>query len=424
MKFKNYIKNKVGIHNINYLKGIYKIIKVKKNAFFKHIIINKDEVEDYYIVNRKKKNVFCGYYDYFPISNDCKKLLYQCVKKRANPNEDKSEIGYVDIKTKKYYKIIDTSAWCWQQGSRLHWSEGNNHIILYNDIDNMDYCTRMFDLNKNEIIKTIKPALYDISKNEKFGISINFSRLQRLRPGYGYYNLADETINEKAPKHDGLFYLDLKTGEKKLLVDLYSLAKSVDKSLNNNHYINHVSISPNNDKIMFFHIWTEKKWPGWMTRLCIYDLQTNSLKIIEDKKLVSHYCWIDNKKMIITCADKDNKSVEYRLYDIERNDYKVLPEKQLNEDGHPTYIGNDSFISDTYPNNNLMQTVFKYDYSKKLKTVYATVFGDPRLTGEYRCDLHPKVKKNIIVFDTTYKNNKRSILVLKLKERGEPNGKQ
>ena len=193
------------LHNCK-IRIIY-IIKLPIIIFMKKINTNKTKVKKIDIFSQKDKNIFFGYYDINPLKDN--KLLVHRIRKKADTKKDLIDIGFYDINTKKYTFLIQSSAWCWQQGARLRWSKEKNTII-YNDIENNHYCTRYFNIKNKKIIKTISYPLYDINKDETYGISINFSRLQRLRPGYGYDKLPDSTEKDFHPKNDGLFLVDLK----------------------------------------------------------------------------------------------------------------------------------------------------------------------------------------------------------------------
>lgn len=416
MNFKSEIKKIIGVQKLNYIKGSILLLKNKNYFLCNHINFNKSFISRIKIFQAKKSNLFCGYYDYNPLSKNKNKLLCQKVKINAIPSRDETEIGIIDIKSKKsnFKKICTSNAWCWQQGSRIHWSEKNENNIYYNDVDKYGYCTKLLNILNGKIENIIYPALYDIAKNEKYGISINFSRLQRLRPGYGYDKIPDNTIGKKAPENDGLIYVDIKNKSKKLLISLKDLSKDIDPEELYEHYINHVSISPNDDKVMFFHIWIDGKWPGWMARLCIFELKTKKLIILEQEKMVSHYNWLNNDELIITCTDKKTKKQYYRIYDLKAKKHKTLNYNVLHEDGHPTKIFENIIVSDTYPNNKFTQKLFLYNMKKNLVYNLLDVFSDPRLVGEFRCDLHPKVSNNIVIIDTTYNKCKRSIIYLEI----------
>ena len=48
--------------------------------------------------------------------------------------------------------------------------------------------------------KLFQHPVYSVANNGKFALTLDFSRLHRLRPGYGYSNLPDETRKEKCQK--------------------------------------------------------------------------------------------------------------------------------------------------------------------------------------------------------------------------------
>lgn len=412
---KKYLKKMLDEQTISHIKGTMRLIK--KNMYVKHpsIDINSDMVKDFQTISDKKNHIFCGYYDYFPINND--KLLCQMVKKYSKTKKDDSIIGYYDLKENKLIEVTKTSAWCYQQGSRLHWSKIHKNAFFYNDVYNNSYCTYLYDINKGKIVKRIDRALYDISHNEELGASLNFSRLQRLRKGYGYDRLDDDSRKDNAPKKDGLFLVDIKKNESCLILSLNDLAQEVDGKHQYQHYINHICFSPEDDKIMFFHIWNYGAWPGWKTRLCVYDIDKKKLEVLESVDNVSHYDWMNNNEILITGCRLHTKENFYRIYNIKERKYRELKNQDLSIDGHPTVCDMGKyFISDTYPNNDFVQELFYYNFKRDQKKFIAKVFSDPRLSGEFRCDLHPKVEGNIIVVDSTFKKEKRSIIIFKLKD--------
>ena len=307
-------------------------------------------------------------------------------------------------------------AWCWQQGSRLRWSNNDKNIVFYNDVDKENYCFKKYDISNNTLIDTVPFPIYDINKEETFGISLNFSRLQRLRPGYGYDAIEDYTKDDKAPRDDGLFLVDLKNKTKKLLVSLFDLAMLVDKELEFEHYLNHISISPEGNKIMFFHLWTDKRWMGWRTQLCVINSDGSDLKILEDEDIVSHYNWKDENTLLITGIKNPSKENFYRLYYLDENTKKDIQNEHLRRDGHPSFEKTKKvFYSDTYPNKKHMQSVFEYDVNENKCEQLLQVFSDPRLVYEKRCDLHPKLSSNNrIIVDSTYKGCKRSVIIINL----------
>ena len=382
--------------------------------FHKKIQIQKKDI-DINIFEMKKKHVFFGYYDIQQLNDREDKLLVHIVDKKAEACMDKAEIGYYNLKNNEYCKIGETQAWNWQQGARLRWWPNDNDYVIYNDAKKDSYICKKIDIKTNEVVNTYCRALYDIDPKTRYGLSLNFSRLQRLRPGYGYNYIKDRTIGSLAPDDDGIFYVNLITNKPELIISLRKLAKSCNDPNSDEHYINHISISPNGEKFMFFHIWTIKDSNKWKTRLYVSSRKGERLKILEEDDLVSHYDWIDDNHILVTGYTNDNKQT-YSIYNVVTGEKEVLDSESLKLDGHPTTLKNKKcFITDTYPKKMDLQELFEYDSATNTKKPLLKIYSSPLLYEEKRCDLHPRVSKSerIITIDSTYKKNCKKIILIK-----------
>lgn len=377
--------------------------------YYSHKANSRYSVNDNYDCKRISfhgKSVFFGYYDLKPVKYG-KHLLHMLSTDAVN-GRDAAEIGYYNLETETFTTIERTYAWSFQQGSRLRW--GNGQYIYYNDYENEHYVTKKYNLEKEESKIVANNALYDISKDESFGISVNFNRLQTLRPGYGYSNARNYNISQDDLDNDGLIYVGLNSNDKKVLVSLRELSSGIHYDC----YINHVAISPESDKIMYFLLWNEGS--KRRSKLYVYDLSNKENRLIDDSVLVSHYSWMDNHSLIITCVN--NGQTEYRIYNIDSDGYEVLDHNTLNTDGHPTFINDHQFVSDTYPIKGV-QRLFRYDIKDKKYELISSLYAHPALTGEQRCDLHPKVSDGYFSIDTTCFGKYRSIMTFRSKIKHE-----
>lgn len=381
--------------------------------------ILSDRVNRIQIISQKNKHVFCGYFDIAPNSQfDSDRILAHVLPLNAVPGETEIELSFYDLELSRFISFYTTKAWCWQQGSRLRWGKDKN-IVFFNDIDeNQGYCCRKFNVKNRRIEQTINFPLYDISRDEKYGISINFERLQKLRPGYGYmcYDKFDKT---NAPNDDGIFYIDLVTGENKLLVSLYDLSSMVKESEAGKNYINHISISPKGQYVMFFHLWTVNQMPGWKATLCVYNIRNNKVLRLEDVDQVSHYTWKDEHTILITGVDACTKKGFYRLYNIVTQNKYDINNILLQKDGHPTFSRKfNGFYGDTYPSHSFIQSFFSYDCSNNHYEKIIDLFSDPRLYDDKRCDLHPHYFRSCetIALDSTFEKKQREIILINMKE--------
>ena len=415
---KTIIKKLVGPRLMYEIKGQYRYWKnFSKISTLKKIEYNEEVVKKIKVFQKPNKHIFCGYYDIAPDNPfNSNQILVHVLDKAADVKKTKIDICIADIDTGKLNKITSSKAWCWQMGARARWSKEKD-IIYYNDVTNNGYCCKKVNVVNKDIIKEFSMALYDISADEKIGLSINFDRLQRLRPGYGYSNWDDVTINEMNPMQDGLYIVDLENDRKTLLVSFAELAGDLPEAKNHSGYINHISISPNADKAMFFYIWKTDVKPGWKATLWIIDLKTKERKCIESCDQVSHYTWQNNDCLLITGCHNSDKTMFYRCYDISSAEVYEVNDHDLRKDGHPTFsrMKKNMFYSDTYPDEKLRQHFFLYD-NQYIEIM--ALFHDPRMYGEKRCDLHPHYFDSCeaIALDSTFLKNRRSVVVVEMEK--------
>ncbi len=404
-EFKTRIKRILGKRNIHLLKtvrqwGKYAIDRVCGN--YGHIKCEKA----YSIYSIPHKHVFFGYYDLQQLNSEKDKLLVHVLSKKAVAGRTPVTIAYIDKKSGKFNTIAQSNAWSWQQGARLRWSNVEKGRVYFNNHDDNGYCCELRSL-KGELIKRYPWAFYDISPDEKYGLTLNFSRLQRLRPGYGYCNEEDRTKGINYPNYDGITYVDLVTQESSLLVSLKELADLNNLDGSCQGYINHISISPDGSKFIFFFLWTENDYLPWKNCLYCYDFNKRELVLVENAVIVSHYCWLSNNEVFITSI-----SGEYYKYSLDNGKRERLNNRYLCHDGHPSPMGDGSLLTDTYPLKNDYQTVFITDADGNKRSVILEIYSDPRLFEEKRCDTHPRVSKDhdYVTVDSTYRMGERCVV--------------
>jgi hypothetical protein len=391
-------------------KIIKKTIHIALRPFSKNISVNKNLVKGYDIFECPGFHIFFGYYDLQQLNKAGTKMLVHKLRKNASIEKDKIEIGIYEIGTKKYTSLAESSAWNWQQGSRLRWHPADENAIIYNDCENGNFCAKIFDLATNKVKAVIPYPLYDIDRNFKYGISCNFEKLHKLRPGYGYYG---------HQKNEDLLLIDLKSNAVEKICSLEELQKEFNPC-GYEHYINHVSFSPNGEKFMFLYIWIEKNAAScWSTRLMIYDIKNKNLSCLETLDILGHYCWVNDSKLLLSYYYADKNICYYQIRSLSGVD-KFIAKDILKLDGHPSFIGDGSFISDTYPKRNCKQSLFYFNWDKNNMENIAEIAYNPfvSLGGEKRCDLHPRFHKGsgIITVDSVCKNNLRNVLLFKMED--------
>ena len=378
---KQIIKNLIGDKNYNlFTVFVYRLINnVHYKFFLNNGIISSSEIKT------KNKNVFFGYYDKSANNND--KILFL---ETSNNLKDEANVGYVN-KGKKIY-VTKTKTWNRQMGARINWFSDNE--ILYNDFEDDKYVSKIYNIS-NKTVKTFSFPFYDTSSDKKYSFFLNFSTLNFYRPGYGYTNIKIDNKNYDFIGSNGIYRGNFENNEINQILSMDKIVKYNGVNYVKNAYINHISCSPYSETVMFFHLWKDEN-EKLRNRVFLIDYDGNILNVIDDFIRASHYTFKNPKELLLTVLNND-EIMEYRLYNIEKKTFKRL--NFLSIDGHPTYINEKYFITDTYPDRNGMQHLLLCDENSVLREI-AQIYHNPRMLDEYRNDLHPRYNCNILTFDT------------------------
>lgn len=375
----------------------------------KIIIRNKKTVQ---IFQSKKIHTFFGYYDLSPFSHDGSKVLAIQADHPLNTPEpfSKVDVGYYraegSAKEQRFSKFGESFAWCWQQGCRLQWfpKSGATKTVFYNTIKKREYVGVVQDIDTKEIVLTTPVPIYELSQSGKKGLSINFSRLQRLRPGYGYGSLPDRTESEKIPKNDGIYLYDFKKDSIELVLtydDIIRkgvLPKNYEKY---EHYINHLSFNPSGTRFMFLHLLSDEK--RRYSRLLVCKSDGTKLTVVNDTGRASHYAWKDDNQLLDFCLPDGNGPMCYYLYDLEKKTGSRVAHHVLQKDGHPTYLMNgNAILTDSYPDRFGFQYLILFNLRSNSFLMKRRLFRSKKFNKEVRTDLHPRLsadEKRICIDD-------------------------
>lgn len=361
------------------------------------------------ILRSRGDHVFFGYYDVSPFCADGRRVLATRVSKDLSspaPNRV-MEVGYFDISRPNRFTTVGlTTAWCWQQGCRLQWYPGyqGESFIFYNALEGGKYVGIVCDINSGEVKVRIPLPLYDISKDGRWGLSLDFSRLQRLRPGYGYSTIMDCTSDERIPREGGVSLYSFESQESRILISYERLLtfSPVESMKNAEHYINHLSFNPSGAAFIFLHLWQlgGKRY----SRLLWVDREQGTMQLLNNSGRVSHYAWRGDSDLLVYCATAADSPLSYHQYRVGGSGFEVaqVAANVLKVDGHPTYVnGWHGFITDTYPDRWARQTLMLYSATRDAVVWSRSYFRSRKFTGECRADLHPRLdcSKKVVCVD-------------------------
>lgn len=355
---------------------------------------------------------FFGYYDKKQLSPSNKHFLFLKVEfqNRDVKENDKAEIYIGEIESKKYEKLDETYAWNFQQGCMLSWL--SEEEIIYNIRIGKEFFSKIYNI-RNGNFKIIERPVSCVYSEKRIALSLNFSRLAKWRPGYGYEGGIDKYENEKWPENDGIYFVDLNTGKYKLIIPLSKMLQfRKEKEIKNSYaWFNHTLFSRDGERFCFVNRWKEKLEDEHKTRFITSDLEGKEIYDLIDSYLISHFDWKDGKEIIVWAEIER----EYGFWIIEdkTGKYRKVSEKIQKEDGHCSFSKDKKFILyDTYPVENY-QYLKIFDIEKEEEIVVGKFYSIPEIKDTpIRCDLHPRWEDGkIITFDSTHQNYRRSYLI-------------
>lgn len=369
---------------------------------FRHGESKVDTEHQFVIIGNKYSDIFFGYYDITPF-NSRGDILY--VKKDKGALEVSICINTTSGKNE--HILAKSCAWNWQQGCRLRWFPKTEDEIVFNIFENDRYFARVID-TMGKIVREYSYPLYDIDRNGEVGLSLNFERLGVLRPGYGY---TCRPYKISKLEQESIYILNLK--EDKIIdsVTYNDIAQSLRGKCDlNKCYINHLSFSPNGKQFLFF--WIEIKNGYHQASLLIYRIDERKLVALDTKNKASHYVWLDENRILCTSYDSPS-SCRYYVYYVDKQIKVPYCVKSLREDGHPSVLDDNTIITDTYPNANGNQYIYKVDSKNDTKEQIIRIYSKPVTNGEWRTDLHPRFNKDKtkICFDSNINGN-RELFIL------------
>ena len=179
--------------------------------------------------------------------------------------DDIAEVVLLDTQDGYRARVVDTSrGWNVQQGTMFFWNPANpENQFFFNDRDpetGKVFCV-LFDISEGRRIREYRfedtpVGNGGVSFDGKHFAGINYARMARLRLVTGYPGAWDWTEGVSAPEDDGVFLVDVETGEKDLLVSFRDLAEALRRERPDIDslplFINHTLWSRSGHRLFFF----------------------------------------------------------------------------------------------------------------------------------------------------------------------------
>jgi len=352
---------------------------------------------------------FFGYYDKPPWSANMRFAVFH------RPVDTSVELVVFDRETRQTQVVGRTRAWNWQQGSQAQWLPvPGQPALIYNDIDDGRLGCRVRSLggHAEQFVPWPVQALHP---NGREILSLNYKRLYRMRPEYGYAAPVANFTGTESPEQDGIWRVELETGRAHLIVSLAHLMRhekrpEMDGAL---HKTNHAIYSPSGSRFVFMHRWIGRH--GKFSRLYVCGADGGDLRLLMDDRMVSHYHWRDEDHVLVwgrTAIDGDH----YYLLDVNTGRYDILGEGTLDVwgDGHPSFSPDKAWVvTDTYPDRGRLRQLLVFGVDSGECRCVGRFFAPWAYDGDHRCDLHPRWSPDgrWISIDSAHEGMRRSYFI-------------
>jgi len=221
-------------------------------------------------LTRGPKHHFFGYIGQcrtIPWSGDGRYLVAlqtTFIDRMPNPN-DAAEVILLDTQNGNAMRQVESShGWNPQQGTMFYWNpKAPATQFFFNDRDPRSgkVFAVLFDIVKGKRVREFRfedapVGNSGVAQGSGWFLAINYARLARLRPVTGYPQAYDWTVGQAAPADDGIFRVDVETGQKKLIVSFAQLKeklKGLDPDIEHRQlFINHTLGNRDSDRVYFY----------------------------------------------------------------------------------------------------------------------------------------------------------------------------
>jgi hypothetical protein len=363
------------------------------------------------------KHHFFGYYGVSPwnLSGKVMVCLESDFHDRLPAAEEPARVGLVDPRRGGFRAISETRAWNLQQGALLHWSPLRpEREVVFNDRKDGEVRAAIMDVVTGEK-RYLSRAISGVARRGRRALSLTYGRLTRLRRVVGYPGTVDPHPDDPAPERDGVFVLDLRTGESRLVVsiaDVYRRLLKEHPHIEGRHmWFNHTCFNHAGTRFFFLaRTWYEERKPDGTTgrsldsAMFTANVDGSDLReVVPFGKRVSHFEWRNDREIMATYRFFPDR-VNHVLFTDGKRDHRVIGDGQLIDDGHCSFApGGRWLTTDRNHGDRVAKSLWLYDMrsGRALQLADMPMKEKKYLGGDTRCDLHPRWSRdgNAICFD-------------------------
>lgn len=233
-------------------------------------------------------------------------------------------------------KTDESRGWNPQQGSMLYWNPGAPDTqFFFNDRDRETgmIFTVLYDIEQRKRVREYRfddtpVANGGVAQNGGSFLAINYGRMARLRPVTGYPDAFDWTEGVGVPDDDGIFRIDIETGEKVLVcsfrqtIDTLREQGALQPEDDPQVFFNHTLWNREDDRILFL---ARSGWDAPGVRLNgTFTMRPDGSGLTYHGTVAGHPEWMPDSRIL---AEGDEG---LRVYDVPTKQYVgVIGDKEI-----------------------------------------------------------------------------------------------
>lgn len=402
------------------------------------------------------------FYDTDPVSPSGKYIaLFRLPYEDKSPTyRDAGEVVVFEIQSGTEVFSRKTHAWDSQLGSQVQWG-ADDESLYFNDLcldDFTVYGVRSNIFTGQDV--NLSSSVYMVSSSGRYSVSPCLKRISRIQKGYGV-RLPNDLVpeNQGACSDDGIFIIDLTSGESRLLKSFADIVKDspevfegLDLSTGA-FYGFHTKWSPDERNLMFIMRWKSGASKHTKNFLVTFDREGKNQKVLVDSSRWiggHHPNWAPDSKSIVMNLMYDNSSmnlgkITVYLEKLARkfgfryfSNYKLLrisliplsgdgdyPYNNISfGSGHPSFHPSGHYVvTDCYPNERVANPdgtvpvrLLTRNYERSLINLL-TLPKSPGRTDEWRIDPHPAFSRDGSLLTCNARNgDNRGVVVFSMDE--------
>jgi hypothetical protein len=358
-----------------------------------------------------KDHFFANYYAINAWSADNRyALVLETDIKDKLPDGRAATIGVVDTEDgNRFVPFSTTRCWNFQEAAMAHWLPWAKDTLVFNDMRDGRFCAVVMNW-KTKAERVIPHPVAAVSEDGKWAVSINYARLFLTRPDYGYWgNGQDPRKGVVFPEDDGLWLVDMRTGEAKLIVSCAAVKGMVPavNGANAMSYLCHVVFSKDGKRLYFLSRSVEESYEGvkkfkgvkWLTTAFTCNIDGSGIRrCFPDGWGSSHFNWKpalserDARTMAVTAKWQNRVYTHVEFTVGEESAARQIGGDEMHFDGHCLYTPDGKFISgDGYWDEKFCRH-WKIVRLADNKVSKIGSFFVPEIYRDVycRCDLHPR----------------------------------